>query len=150
MKRAFFTGVAGGEEHGRTLEAEARLFGRYLVGRTPSQGLIERYAEAHRALFDEPVDERDARVVAFVHRHPWSVSFLDAGSGLLRPGGLLRSKILLMAAILEASPECAEEFLQRGVRPAALAGHLLVLGVTAVAKAVGGIVLYAAASRARA
>jgi hypothetical protein len=132
------------------LETEARLFARYLVDSLPPPELIERYREANRVLFPEPGEPRDAAVIGFVHRHPWSVPFLDAAAALLRPSGLLRNKILLMGAILETSPAFADEFLPRNARPFELVFRLLVLGTAAVARAVLGAPLYAAASRSRA
>src|SRR5207249_3660259 len=80
-------------------------------------------------------------------RHPWSVSLLDAASGLLRPGSLLRNKILLMAAILETSPAFADEFLPRDARPLGLLLALVAHGTVAVARAALGAVVYAAAVR---
>jgi len=132
------------------LEAEARLFTRYLVGRPPPAELVDRYRAANAAIFTEPVAREDAALVAFAHRHPWSVSLLDAASGLLRPGSLLRNKILLMAAILETSPAFADEFLPRDARPLRLLLTLLAHGTVAVARAALGAVVYAAAVRSRA
>src|SRR5436190_1407965 len=94
------------------------------------------------------VDKR--ALVAFARRHAWSVSLLDAASGLLRPGSLLRNKILLMAAILETSPAFADEFLPRDARPLRLLLALLAHGTLAVARAALGAVVYAAAVRSRA
>ncbi len=141
--------VSGDAEDPRTLEAEARVFSRYLVGQDPPGELIDRYEKANRALFTEPVDLRDRALVAFVGRHPWSVSLLDAASGLLRPNGLLRGKVLTMAAILETSPEFADEFLPRRAHPAALLLRLFTLGFVAVARAVLGSLLYGVAVRSR-
>jgi hypothetical protein len=131
------------------LEAEARLFGHYLLGRTPPDELIRRYADANRVLFVAAPSPRDVVAVAFVHRHPWSVSLLDAAAGLLDPGGLLRSKILLMAAILEASPSFAAEFLPRSPGTVALVARLAVLGALAVARAAIGVPLYTLVTRGR-
>lgn len=136
-------------ERQQALETEAEIFARYLVGRTPPAELIDRYADANRRLFTAPVDPRDAAILRFVRRHPWSASFLDAAAGSLRPAALLRSKILVMAAILEASPTFADEFLPRVVNPVALFVRLAGLGVAAVARLAVGAVLYAHASRAR-
>jgi len=77
------------------------------------------------------------------------VSLLDAASGLLRPGSLLRNKILLMAAILETSPAFADEFLPRDARPLGLLLALVAHGTVAVARAALGAVVYAAAVRSR-
>src|SRR5207253_1408972 len=56
------------------LEAEARLFTRYLVGRPAPAELVDRYRAANAAIFTEPVAREDAALVAFARRHPWSVS----------------------------------------------------------------------------
>jgi hypothetical protein len=74
--------VANDAEEGGSLQIEARVLARYLVGRTPPQELIDRYERANRTLFTEPVEQRDAALVGFVGRHPWSVPFLDAASGV--------------------------------------------------------------------
>jgi hypothetical protein len=140
---------ASNAEDPRILQTEARVFSRYLVGRNPPDELIDRYEKANGILFAEPCDRRDAALIGFVGRHPWSVSFLDAASGLLRPSGLLRGKILTMGAILETSPEFADDFLPREEHPAAFVFHLLILGVVAVACVVLGSLLYGVAIRSR-
>jgi hypothetical protein len=129
------------------LQAEGRIFGRYLGGRLPPPELIDRYVEANRVLRASSVSERDVALVAFVRRHPWTVSYLDAAAGLFARDGLLRSKLLVMAAILEASPAFADEFLPRASGRLALVVRLSVLGVVVVAQVGIGAVLYAAAVR---
>ncbi|MGH7896211.1 MAG: hypothetical protein ACREQL_16215 [Candidatus Binatia bacterium] len=129
------------------LAVEARLFGRYLVGCEPEPALVDRYRAANRALFAAPLPAEDVAVVAFVRRHPWSIGFLDAASGLLRPGGLLRNKILLMAAILETTPEHADQFLPRHVGPVALVVRVGAAGTAAVVEALVGTVLHTVVAR---
>jgi hypothetical protein len=138
------------DDEASALELEARVFGRYLLGRVPQADLVERYRDANRVLFPPPAPPAEAAVVAFVRRHPWSVSLLDAASGLRRPGSLLRNKILVMAAILEASPAFAEEFLPPAPGPIALVLRVAGLGVLAVGRAAVGMLVYPAASRSRA
>lgn len=124
------------------LTTEGAVFGRYLTGRPTPAELVERYAEAGRMLFETPIPAADAAVLAFATRHPWSVAPLDAAAGLLRPGGTLRSRILVMAAILEASPAFADQFLPRN---SGLVGLVLALGwsgARAVAQALVGIPLH--------
>ena len=72
---------------------------------------------------------------------------LDGASGLLRPGGALRNRILLMAAILESTPEFADHFLPRQVGPIALAVRVGAAGTVAVANALVGAVLLTAIAR---
>jgi hypothetical protein len=128
------------------LETEARVFGRYLVGEVPTQELVERYAAANRRLAHS-IGSEDAAVVAFARRHPWSVGFLDAAAALLRPDGLLRSKILMMAAILETTPRFAEEFLPRPVPRLVLLVRGAAIGLVAVTKAALGLLLHPIARR---
>ena len=148
-KACFPLRVSNAAEEGGSLQSEARVLARYLVGRTPPLELIERYERASRTLFTEPVERRDAALVGFVGRHPWSVPFLDAASGFLRPDGLLRRKILTMGAILETAPEFADEFLPRSAHPVALVLRLCGLGFLALSYSVLGSLLYAAAIRSR-
>ena len=138
------------EPEDQELELEGRLFGRYLVGREPPRELVERYREANRILLGGTAPGSDAAVVAFARRHPWSIPFLDGAAGLVRPGSLLRNKILVMAAVLEASPAFAEEFLSRTVHPVSLVLRVLGLATLAVVRAAVGVLVYAAAARSRA
>jgi hypothetical protein len=132
------------------LEAEGRVFGRYLIGRVPPPEVVARYVQASRLLFTAPVAPEEAAVVAFARRHPWSVPFLDAAAGLLRPGSLLRSKLLVLAAILEAAPALADEFLPRNVSPVGLLVRLAASGTKAVLQAVLGALLHPIVARSRA
>jgi hypothetical protein len=132
------------------LDLEAHAFGRYLVGRTPSAELVARYRAANETLFTEPISAEDQAIVAFARRHPWTVGPLDAATGLFRPGSALRNKILVMAAILEATPEFADEFLLPPVRPLALVLRVTGLGLAAVARTIFGVALLPLAARARA
>lgn len=138
------------DDEASALELEARVFGRYLVGRIPPAELVGRYRDANRVLFVAPPAPAEAAVVGFVRRHPWSVSLLDAAVGVLRPGSLLRNKILVMAAVLEASPTFADEFLPPTSGAVSLALRVFGLGAMAVGRAALGMLVYPAASRSRA
>jgi len=132
------------------LDLEAHAFGRYLVGRTPPAELVARYRAANETLFTQPLSAEDAAIVAFARRHRWSVGPLDAATGLFRPASALRNKILVMAAILEATPAFADEFLLPPVRPLALALRVAGLGLATVARTLVGVALLPLAARARA
>lgn len=127
---------------GQALEVEARLFGRCLVGRVPSQALIDRYCAANRELVSDSAVARDAALLRFVRRHPWSLSLLDAACALLRPEGALRTKMLIMTAVLEASTECAEDFLPRETGPVGLVLGLANHGVVALLRMLAGLAVY--------
>ena len=132
------------------LEDEARIFGRYLVGDTPEPALVARYCAASRALWPGPPGARDAALLDFVRRRPWSVGPLEAAAALLDPGGLLRGKVLVMSALLEATPSHADDFLPRPVPAPALLWCLAASGTVAVTQAALGVLLYRLAGRARA
>lgn len=95
------------------LRIEGRLLGRLVLGREPEPEFVERYVGAHEFLFQEPVHGNDGAVMALAVRRPWLVPCLDSAAALVRPHALLHRKALLMAAILEASPRYAGEFLPR-------------------------------------
>lgn len=132
------------------LEAEARIFGRYLVGRTPTPDIVARYCDASRTLWPGEPDPGDAERLAFVKRHPWSVGPLDAAAALLDPSGQLRGKVLVTAAILETTTAHADDFLPGSVSVRALLWRLAVSGTLAVALAVLGALLWPLAGRSRA
>jgi hypothetical protein len=129
------------------LAGEARLFGRYLVGREPADDHVARYVAASRTHFSSPLAPDDAAILAWVRRHPWSIGMLDGAAGLLRPGGALRNRILQMAAVLESTPEFADHFLPRQVGPLALLARVGVAGTIAVLQALVGAPLYAFVAR---
>lgn len=140
--------VSQGQGDPAALEAE--IFSRYLVGRAAPAALVERYRDAGRAIWAAGAAPAEESVVAFVRRHPWAVGPLDAATSLLHPGGYLRSKILTMAAILEASPAFADEFLPRSVSGARLAWQVVAGGAAASLQALAGMLLLPLARRGQA
>jgi len=124
------------------LEAEARRIGHYLVGVDVSETLVERYREANHILFPDRPSPTDAAVLEFVRRHPWSLPPLESALGLIRPGALLRRKLVVMTAILETDPRFADSFgaLEPGRSGAIL--RLLGLGLSSTVKVAGGFLLY--------
>jgi hypothetical protein len=136
-------------ENAAELAAEGRMFARYLVGQRPPDEVVARYVDASRTLFPAPA-AADLAIGDFARRPPRSVGFPDAAAGFLRPGSLLRSKGLVMAAILEASPEHADDFLPRPVHPLRLGLELAWHGTVAGARVLVGAVVWTAAARSRA
>ncbi len=132
------------------LRAEAVAFSGYLLGEEPGSDLIERYVAASRILFSEPAEARDRAVIDFGVRHPRSIGFLDAAAGLVRPSSRLRQKILLMAAVLEATTRFAPEFLPRRRSVPAILTAVVGLGAAAVLRAGLGCVLFLFVGRGRA
>ena len=93
---------------------------------------------------------RSVLMLDFVRRRPWSVGSLDGAAALLDPGGLLRSKVLVMSALLEATPGHADDFLPCSVSAPALLWRLASSGTVAVLQAAVGALLYRLVGRARA
>jgi hypothetical protein len=91
---------------------EARIFTKYILGCEASARAIELYAMASVQVVND-FDAADHRIVRFALARPWSLAALDGALALTRPAALLRRKLLLAAAILEARPEYADAFLPR-------------------------------------
>ncbi len=130
----------------QALMIEGCLIGVYILGEPACEAALHRYVAGCRALFATGEHgEQGAQLVRFVARYPWALAPLDAAAGLLEPQGALRKRLLVMLAILEATPEHAESFLPRergsdGV--AASIGRLFVWGATSLLKLAAGFVLY--------
>ena len=127
--------------------AEARIFSRYLVGSEAGAALIERYRAANTRLI-RTVSPGDQRLLEMALRRPWVLPCLDSAVAILRPTSALRQKLLLMAAILEATPEHADRFLPRPRGPVGL-GMLLAGAVlrSAVQIALGAAIIWASERR---
>lgn len=121
------------------LEAEGATLGRYLLGCpvAPESGRL--YARAiqqgHAAL-----DQAEVRLWARALRRPWLLACVDAALALVNPRGGIRRRLLLMLAVLEASPAHCDHFLpQPGVGRATVT--VLVAGARAVLRAAVGMIL---------
>ena len=91
----------------RTLRHEAMVLSRYLIGTPASPQVVQRYVDAQRVLLPAEAD----RVTAFVRRHPRCLALLDAAAAPRGTHAPLRRRLLLMATLLEATPEHAARFL---------------------------------------
>ncbi len=146
LPRSVLTSAAVTADPRDAASSEAHLFARYLVGRPPSPAAVDRYRDARQAIFAGAASSDP--VLAFVRRHPWSLAPLDAAASLVQPGGMLHAAVLTMAAVLETSPEFADEFLPRSVSRGALAWQLLAGGVATAANVAAGLLLLPLARRA--
>jgi hypothetical protein len=87
------------------LAAEAAHFTRHVLGVSElDPALAARYAEGCARLLAAPEPPRETALVAFAVRRPWALPFLDAACALVAPQSLLRRKLLLVLAVLEATP----------------------------------------------
>lgn len=90
------------------LDAECRVFCRYLAGREPTDYLLSSYRAAHAAGAVEPAGGSSSfehGVVAIARRSGLLARAFDARARILAPGSLLRRKLVLVLAILETSAE---------------------------------------------
>jgi hypothetical protein len=109
----------------------------YLIGQRPPPELQQRYAAACRMRLR---DDADAEL-RFARRHPQLWPFLDGATGILRPQSSVRQRVLLMAALLEATPDYAEFFLKPPEKPLRLTARVAWQGTRAVVKIAVGIPL---------
>jgi hypothetical protein len=117
---------------------EALVLGRYLLGADPPRDLLDRYDRAVQTLFPAPSPDGGDALVRFAVARPRALPYLDAAAAVLRPRDRLRQKLLVMAAVLEASPRYASTFLPRPVSAPRLAWILLASGVSSGLKALLG------------
>ncbi|MCA6364632.1 MAG: hypothetical protein IM638_16480 [Bacteroidetes bacterium] len=126
-----------------TPEAEAAIWGRYLLGgKQPDAASIALYSKALGLRNESNATTRDKKIVAFALRYPRTLGLLDSACALSHPGSLLRQKLLLMSAILETQPQYAHLFLPRE-RSFFYHFYIFFVGSRAVAKAVCGKILLA-------
>jgi hypothetical protein len=123
------------------LRTEAIAFGRYLVDATPSDELVERYRRANDVLLDETPSPADQRVIAYARENPWAIRLLDAGTALSGRAPIFRKKLLIMMAIVETTPELAEQTEPRSEPMPTLVAKLGVAGVKMVTSAALGLAL---------
>lgn len=92
------------------LRHEGERFGRYLIGDSVPPALVERYVSAMGSMH-LVAEGRDRRLLGLVERHPRLLGLVDGGLALRRPDSVIRTKLLVMSAILEATPDYASAFL---------------------------------------
>ncbi|MER3424988.1 MAG: hypothetical protein C4293_18925 [Nitrospiraceae bacterium] len=93
-----------------SLKREGVQIARYLAGVSPPLDVLERYVRANRVLFPNAPSPTERATILFVRRHPYALPLVDAALGLLDPYCRLRSKILLMFALLETTPDFVDLF----------------------------------------
>lgn len=113
---------------------EARLFSRYLGGRAAPPDLLARYTDAIASLGLDAPAGADARLLAWARAGRPFIGLLDAGCAVLRPRGNLRRRLLVMTAVLEASPDYADRFIPLGGSRLAQTATLALAGTIAAAK----------------
>ena len=94
------------------LEHECALFARHLTSLPPSNYVTAKYVAAHaQGLVELPAgDALDALLVRVAARGRARAAVADAYSRFSRPGGTLRRKLVLLAAIMESAPATYHAF----------------------------------------
>ena len=126
----------------RRLEEECRLCTRYLIGCDPDAAIVSLYVAASESLFGGDGRDQGQAEIDWVTARPWSIGFVDAAAGVRNPQGLLRSKLLMLTALLETSPVYVDHFLAREMSIVMLAGRGLAIGIKSVVRLVVGLALY--------
>lgn len=92
------------------LADECRLWARYLAGVTPSEYLTSRYIECHRRSehFLAPPDAVDRMLLGIARTGRLGATLADSYATLLRPGSLLRRKLVLLVALMECAPPTSD------------------------------------------
>jgi hypothetical protein len=120
---------------------EGRLLLRYLLREEPKPELVARYAAGVRERFAGEPEAATPKLEEFALRHSWSLPFLDAAAGLLRPASTLRRKLLLAAAVGETHPAYVGRFATCHYAATSLLVRLVFTGVMAMGKLVIGLVI---------
>lgn len=86
---------------------ECRLYCRYLIGETPNDYVVEKYALYHsrndaRAILAE--DRFDSLLLRFSRISPLTTGLVDAYISVFRKHSVVRKKLVLLLAILECTP----------------------------------------------
>jgi nucleoside-diphosphate-sugar epimerase len=87
------------------LDAECRVFCRYLIGEEPSEYVLAKYRGAHQPGATGPLRqgvESGRSLVAFARRGPRAARLADSFAVLFARAGVLRRKLTLLLAILES------------------------------------------------
>lgn len=121
------------------LTAEAKAFGKYLLGEEVNARAVSLYIAAHdQAQFES--DAQDRRLLKFILQYPACIGFIDGGLALRKNKSVVRKKIFYMLAILEAMPEYARHFLFDG-SPFTNALRLIFFGARGVMRMIVGYLL---------
>lgn len=117
-------------ESASNLIHEATVFARYLLRRQPAVEVALLYADAESVVGRRNPTPFDCQIVDFAVRRPWALPWLDTACALMRPKAVLREKLLRLAAILEARPENADDFLPANAGLPATLCRLVAIGAS--------------------
>lgn len=90
---------------------DAQRIARHLIGEAATDAEAQRWLRAVTARGAALTSPRERRLWSAAMRHPWLLGPTDAGLAWLDPRSPIRHRLLLMMAILEASPHHHHMFL---------------------------------------
>jgi hypothetical protein len=127
-----------------TLQNQAQIFGRYLVGTQPDKRAVDLYV---KAMTGTNAKGADATLLQYLQKHPRSVGLIDGGLALVSPQSEVRRRLYIMFAILEASPAYVDKFLPQD-RSKLYALHIIGVGIRAAFRGVIGMIIVKIVGRA--
>ena len=142
------TSGSGASADDEGLRREARILTRYLLDCECPVEMQQRYARGTAVIHGARAVDAEQAIAGFAFRHPASLPFLDAAAAVSARGWVLRGKLQLMAAILEASPQFVSDFMpRRSTLPHAMVVAAWCAVKSGLEAAVGVPLLYAIAAR---
>jgi hypothetical protein len=128
------------------IEAECRVFSRFLVSQEPAPYVLDSYARLRHSA--TPADTDPTRLIerallSVAQRGPTAVAIADSYAKFFVPRSLLRCRLVLLLAILENSPR-TERVLNSATEggPAAIIFSLLLVGIAVTLRLGAGLVLF--------
>ena len=116
------------------LKIEAMIIGSYLLSHKPEDILIERYIKSNTARQLE-FEHDDISLWSFIEKYPHTIGLVDSGLALSNPDSVIRQKIILMLAIIEATPENSKNFIPQKRN----LFYLVVIMITALKSTIKGM-----------
>jgi len=95
-----------------SIQTEAHILGKYLIGQPISDDLAQRYQTAINKL-DTTLNPSEEKLWKKCLNSPTFLSYIDSGLALADAFSKIRFRIYIMFCILETTPEYAKEFLPR-------------------------------------
>ena len=124
------------------LSREAMSFTRYLLGRSATERVVARYGQALLTLeIALPATRFDRRVLLVGAVHPLTTEMLDTACAFLAKDSLLRTRLFVLAGLLETEPSYAERFLGPPPGRLGIAAGLIGAGLRSALSLVLGVPL---------
>ncbi|HTK30798.1 MAG TPA: hypothetical protein VL332_02465 [Candidatus Saccharimonadaceae bacterium] len=127
-----------------TDDAFVQALAQRLVGEPATTREIERWRDALACHGAALVARRDRRLWALMRRAPFLIGAVDAGLAWRDPHGVIRQRLCLLLAVLEASPAHVARFVDQPYPLVALAGLAPRMAFAALRVALGLVVVLVA------